>query len=160
MIPKKPTHRKSTPFYWWRRFKTHQFLPTKTSLYNKIENGDFEYSPFFEQANWELKWMEEEQKEFTKNYKGWNIMNDILYLDIEKRARKRYNKLFEDGMQDEFDRMDKLVKGLAKEFKLNIEVIKDIIEEFGDTTKKLYIHIANVVGINADTLIKLNRIGR
>ena len=68
------------------------------------------------------------------------------------------NKILNDT--NEFDRMDKLVKGLAKEFKLNIEVIKDIIEEFGDTTKKLYIHIANVVGINADTLIKLNRIGR
>ena len=160
MTPKKPSGRKALPFYWWRRFKTHKFLSTKSSLFDKIENGDFEYSPFFEQAKWELEWMGDEQKEFIKDYQGQNYINDILYLDIEKRARKRYNKLFEDGMKDEFDRMDNLIKGLAKEFKLNKDYIKEIIEEFGDTTKKLYIHIANIVGINVDTLIKLNRIGR
>ena len=160
MIPKKPSGRKALPFYWWRRFKTHKFLPTKFPLIDKIENGDFEYSPFFEQAKWELEWMKEEQNEFIKNYQGDNYEGDNLYADIEVKARKRYNKLFEVGMKDEFDRMDNLIKGLAKEFKLNKDYIKEITEEFGGTTKKLYIHIANIVGINVDTLIKLNRIGR
>ena len=158
--PIKPTRRSATPFYWWRRYKTHKSLSTKSSLIDKIDNDDFEYSPFFDQARWELEWMEDEQKEFINSYQGENVLNDILYLNIEKRARKRYNKLFEDGMKDEFDRMDKLVKGLAKEFELEIDYVKDIISEFGDTTKKLYIYIANVVGINIDTLIKLNKIGK
>ena len=56
-IPKKPNGRRALPFYWWRRFKTHKCLPYKYPLIDKIKNGDFEYSPFFEQAKWELHWM-------------------------------------------------------------------------------------------------------
>ena len=155
MIPIKPRHRKSTPFYWWRRFRTHKSLPYKATLLDKIKNGDFEYPAYFEQAKWELEWMKDEQKEFLDNYHGKNHMEDHLYLEIESRARKRYNKLFEDGMKTEFERIDNLVKYLSKEFKINRDKVKDIMGEFGDTTEKLYFHIANVVGINVDTLIKL-----
>ena len=154
-IPIKPRHRKSTPFYWWRRFRTHKSLPYKATLLDKIKNGDFEYPAYFEQAKWELEWMKDEQKEFLDNYHGKNHMEDHLYLEIESRARKRYNKLFEDGMKTEFERIDNLVKYLSKEFKINRDKVKDIMGEFGDTTEKLYFHIANVVGINVDTLIKL-----
>tara|TARA_R100000541_G_scaffold59382_1_gene73233 strand:+ start:45 stop:530 length:486 start_codon:yes stop_codon:yes gene_type:complete len=154
-VPIKPRHRKSTPFYWWRRFRTHKSLPYKATLLDKIKNGDFEYPAYFEQANWELAWMKDEQKEFIDNYHGKNYMEDHLYLEIESRARKRYNKLFEDGMKTEFERIDNLVKYLSKEFKINRDKVKDIMDEFGDTTEKLYFHIASVVGINVDTLIKL-----
>tara|TARA_R110000803_G_scaffold130455_5_gene197800 strand:- start:2321 stop:2806 length:486 start_codon:yes stop_codon:yes gene_type:complete len=154
-VPIKPRHRKSTPFYWWRRFRTHKSLPYKATLLDKIKNGDFEYPAYFEQAKWELEWMKDEQKEFLDNYHGKNHMEDHLYLEIESRARKRYNKLFEDGMKTEFERIDNLVKYLSKEFKINRDKVKDIMGEFGDTTEKLYFHIANVVGINVDTLIKL-----
>ena len=117
-IPKKPSGRKALPFYWWRRFRTHKNLPYKASLIDKIKNGDFEYSPFFDQAKWELHWMEEEQKEFIKNYKGKdNPTRDNLYEDIERKARKRYNKLYEDGMKDEADRMDRLAGNLRKNLK-------------------------------------------
>ena len=71
-IPNKPSGRRATPFYWWRRFRTHRNLPYKAPLIDKIRNGDFEYSPFFEQAKWELHWMKEEQEEFIKNYQGKN----------------------------------------------------------------------------------------
>ena len=46
-------------------------------------------------------------------------MNDIVYLDIEKRARKRYNKLFEDGMNSEYERMDNLKTKLSNLASLN-----------------------------------------
>ena len=97
--PKKPIHRKRTPFYWWRRFRTHKSLPYKATLLDKIRNGDFECPEYFQQAEWELEWMRDEQQEFINNYSGDDYHNDILYLDIEKRARKRYNKLYEDGMK-------------------------------------------------------------
>ena len=47
---------------------------------------------FFEQAKWELHWMEEEQKEFISSYQGNDPTMDMLYTDIEIKARKRYNK--------------------------------------------------------------------
>ena len=75
--PKKPTHRKRTPFYWWRRFRIHKSLPYKATLLDKIRNGDFEYPEYFQQAEWELEWMCQEQKEFIDNYNGDNYESDI-----------------------------------------------------------------------------------
>ena len=137
-IPKKPNGRRALPFYWYRRFKTHKYLPYKYPLIDKIKNGDFEYSPFFDQANWELHWMKEEQEEFLNNYQGKEPEQDSLYLDIERRARKRYNKLFEDAMKDEHNRMDMLTNNLSKYYKLNKQKIKDFINVFEGTTIELF----------------------
>ena len=137
-IPKKPTGRRALPFYWYRRFKTHKCLPYKSSLVDKIINEDFEYSPFFDQANWELHWMKEEQEEFLNNYQGKEPEQDSLYLDIERRARKRYNKLYEDAMKDEHNRMDMLTNNLSKYYKLNKQKIKDFINVFEGTTVELF----------------------
>ena len=137
-VPKKPSGRRALPFYWYRRFKAHKCLPYKYPLIDKIKNGDFEYSPFFEQAKWELHWMEEEQKEFINNYQGKDPTMDMLYTDIEIKARKRYNKLYEDAMKDEHNRMDSLIINLSKHYKLKKEKIKDFINEFEGTTIELF----------------------
>ena len=158
--PKKPIHRKRTPFYWWRRFRTHKSLPYKATLLDKIRNGDFEYPEYFQQAEWELEWMRDEQKEFIANYHGDNYMNDHLYLDIEKRARKRWKALYEDGMKTEFDRMDNFKTKLCKEFKFSKDKLVDIMEEFGGTTEDLYFYVADLQGINVDTFNRLKKIGR
>ena len=80
-VPKKPSGRKRSPFYWWRRFRTHKTKPWNASLLAKIKNGDFEYPPYFQQADWELHCMKDEQKEFIENYKGFdNPENDTLCL--------------------------------------------------------------------------------
>ena len=155
--PKKPIHRKRTPFYWWRRFRTHKSLPYKATLLDKIRNGDFECPEYFQQAEWELEWMRDEQKEFIANYHGDNYMNDHLYLDIEKRARKRWKALYEDGMKTEFERMDDLKTQLCKEFKFNKNKLVDIMEEFGGTTEDLYFHVADLQGINVDTFNRLKK---
>ena len=142
-VPKKPSGRKALPFYWYRRFKAHKSLPYKARLLDKIENGDFEYSEFFQQADWELHWMKEEQKEFKQNYKGFdNPENDTLYMDIEIKARKRWSKLIEDGMKDVQNRMDRLVNGLYRLFKVSKDTIREEMEEFDGTTKEFYYHIA------------------
>lgn len=151
-VPKKPSGRRALPFYWWRRFRSHRNLPYKASLLSKIRNGDFEYSQFFQEAEWELHWMKEEQKEFIENYKGKDPEQDKLYMDIELRARKRYNKLYEDAMNEENDRLTRLVDQLYKQFKMPKDEIRDIMSEFGDTTEKLYFHIAHKQGYNTDTI--------
>ena len=108
-VPKKPSGRRALPFYWWRRFKTHKCLPYKASLLDKIRNRDFEYSQFFQEAKWELHWMKDEQQEFINNYQGRDPEQDRFYMDIELRARKRHNKLIEDAMKDEKDKLENLV---------------------------------------------------
>ena len=157
-IPKKPSGRISNRFFWWRRFSTHKCLPTKSPTLSKIRHGDFEYPDFFHQAEWELHWMKDEQKEFIKNYKGRHPHHDRDYIDIELRARKRYNKLFEDGRKEEMTRMEKLVASLRKTFKIDKEKIEGMMEVFDGTTEELYFHIAKELGYNIDTLNKLNSI--
>jgi|TARA_R110001592_G_scaffold282638_1_gene550423 hypothetical protein len=158
-VPKKPSGRRAMPFYWWRRFRSHKCLPPKTSLLDKIQNGDFEYSRFYQEAKWELHWMVEDQKEFIENYQGKDPKQDRLYLDIELRARKRYNKLFEDAIKEENDRLYKLVNALHKQFKMSKDDIRDLMSEFGGTTEKLYYYIAQVQGMNVDNIKTLNKWG-
>jgi len=139
-VPKKPSGRRAMPFYWWRRFRSHKNLPYKARLLDKITNGDFDPTPFFQEAEWELHWMKEEQDDFKDNYQGNldEIEQDIRYLEIELRARKRYNKLYEDGMKDEADRMDRLVNNFSKHFKVNRSKMHDIVYSFDGTILELY----------------------
>ena len=140
-IPKKPSGRKRSPFYWWRRFKSHKYLPHNASLLRKIENGDYNYPNLFEHAEWELVWMKEEQEEFIKNYKGDNHRDDILYLDIEKRARKRWKKLLEDALEVENRHLENLSKDFCEYFNIDRDRMKKIMEEFGGSVRTLYIHL-------------------
>ena len=151
-VPKKPSGRRAMPFYWWRRFRTHKCLPYKAPLIDKIRNGDFDYSPFFEQAKWELHWMKDEQKEFIKKYHGREPEQDKLYMDIEVRARKRHNKLIEDGFKDENDKLTKIVDEFSKFFKMKKEDIRDLMSEFGGTLEELYFHVAKIKGYNINTI--------
>ena len=144
-VPPKPKRGKRSPFYWWRRWKTHKCLPAKAGLLARIQNGDFEYTKLFEWAEYELHYMQDELDVFVKNYQGFeDPAKDTLYMDIEKRYRKRYNKLIEDAHETEDKCLNKLVDELVKEFIITKEELWEIMEEFGDTTEKLYIHIASI----------------
>ena len=140
--PKRPSGRKRSPFYWWRRFQTHKYLPHNTPLLRKIQNGDFDYPPYFQQAEWELEWAKEEQEQYVNEYKGTgNPRTDEAYNDIEKRARKRYKKLIEDAYNVETRHLNTLTEGLAKQFKIRKEIITTSMETFGGTIEELYIDI-------------------
>jgi len=160
-IPKKPSGRRATPFYWWRRFRTHKTLPYKAPLISKIRNGDFDYSEFFQQAKWEIHWMKEEQEEFIKNYKSrdkYAYKEDIRYVEIESKAMKRHNKLIEDAFKEENERLERIVDEFSKFFKTNKEEIRDIMSEFGGSIEDMYFHVAKIKGYNLDTIHFLNGI--
>ena len=140
--PIKPSGRKRSPFYWWRRFRTHKYLPHNAPLLRKIQNGDYDYPPYFQQAQWELEWAKDEQEQYVKDYVGnGDPSKDEAYEDIERRARKRYKKLMEDAYEVESRHLSTLVEGLAKRFKLPKETIKTLMGEFGGTIEELYIDI-------------------
>jgi len=141
-IPPKPRRGKRSPFYWWRRWKSHKYLPVRKGLLARIQNGDFEYPELFEWAKYELHYMQDELDEFIRNYKGnEDPSTDYLYYDIQKRYMKRHNKLIEDAHEVELRHLMSLTEALAKEFKVGKEKIKTIMEEFGGTTEELYIYV-------------------
>ena len=140
--PLKPSGRKRSPFYWWRRFRSHKYLPHNASLLRKIQNGDYDYPPYFQQAQWELEWADDEQEQYIKDYVGsGDPRTDEAYEDIGRRARKRYKKLIEDAYEVESRHLSTLVEGLSKRFKLPKETIKILMGEFGGTIEELYIHL-------------------
>ncbi len=141
-VPPKPRRGKRSPFYWWRRWKSHKYLPVRKGLLARIQNGDFEYPELFEWAKYELHYMQDELDEFVRNYKGnEDPSTDYLYFDIQKRYMKRHNKLIEDAHEVELRHLMSLTEALAKEFKVGKENIKTIMEEFGGTTEELYIYV-------------------
>ena len=144
-IPKKPKKGKRSPFYWWRRWKSHQYLPVRKGLLARIQNGDFEYPELFDWAKYEMKYKQDELDEFVKNYQGNDDpKTDNQYRDIERRYQKRYNKLYEDAYNTELRHLEELAEGLSKEFKVDKEKIKKIMEEFGGTTEGLYLYVDKI----------------
>ena len=143
-IPPKPKRGKRSPFYWWRRWKSHKYLPVRAGLLARIQNGDFEYPELFEWAEYEMHYMQDELDEFIENYQGnEDPKTDRLYMDIEKRYRKRYNKLIADAMEVEQRHLTSLVDVLSKEFIITKEEVRTIMESFGDTTESLYLYMAD-----------------
>jgi len=155
--PIRPKGGKRSPFYWWRRFRSHKSLPYSKGLIDKIRNGDFEYPVLFEQAEWELQWMEQDQKKFLKEYKGNDPLSDGLYHDIEKRYRKRYNLLREDGDKVERDRLTRLTEALAKKFSIHKDTIIEWMNTFDGTTEELYDFCAKHNNMNANTVKFLDK---
>ena len=142
-IPPKPKRGKRSPFYWWRRWKSHKYLPVKAGLLARIQNGDFEYPDQFEWAKYELHYMQDELDKFINEYQGNDYREDFRYHDIQKRYMKRHNKLIEDAHEVELRHLHGLVDELVKEFDITKEEVRAIMEEFGDTTESLYLHIAD-----------------
>ena len=142
-IPPKPKRGKRSPFYWWRRWKSHKYLPVRKGLLARIQNGDFEYPKLFDWAKYELHYMQEELDKFINEYQGNDPKEDMRYYDIQKRYMKRHNKLMEDTHNTELRHLEELAKALAKEFKVDKEKIKKIMEEFGEATEDLYHYVDN-----------------
>ena len=141
-IPPKPKRGKRSPFYWWRRWKSHQYLPVRKGLLARIQNGDFEYSQLFDWAKYEMKYKQDELDQFVKEYRGKeDPKTDPLYRDIERRYQKRYNKLFEDAHEVENRHLESLAEALSKEFKVCKKKIKKIMETFGGATEDLYLYV-------------------
>ena len=144
-IHPKPKRGKRSPFYWWRRWKSHKYLPVKAGLLARIQNGDFEYPKLFDWAKYELHYMQEELNNFVNEYQGNDDpKTDNQYYDIQKRYMKRHNKLFEDAHNTELRHLEELAEGLSKEFKVDKEKVKKIMEEFEGTTEGLYLHIDKI----------------
>ena len=142
-IPPKPKRGKRSPFYWWRRWKSHKYLPVRAGLLARIQNGDFEYPDQFEWAKYELHYMQDEIDQFVNEYQGNDPKEDHRYYDIQKRYMKRHNKLIEDAHEVELRHLHGLEDELVKEFDITKEEVRAIMEGFGDTTESLYLYIAS-----------------
>jgi len=145
-IPEKPTHRKRSPFYWWRRFPTHSCLHNYVPLLDRIQNGDFNYPEYFEQAKWEDYWR---QQDINKIIKEARRYEDTVRerADITKKYAKRRNLLIEDGFKTEKKRLDEIVKEFAKVFGGTKKDVWKFMESFDGTLEEMHWAYAEHRGI-------------
>jgi hypothetical protein len=138
-VPVKPNNRKSSPFYWWRRFPTPVYPKTR-QLYNRIQNGEFDPSSYIQQVEWEKKWMKQEIEEEKQHYQDTrsNIFYDEIIRPISKTYNKRIKHLTEDSWKDEDKRISSFINALKKEFMLPKETIFEFVSNFEGPIKECY----------------------
>ena len=106
-------------FNWWRRNKKRRTLKKTAPLLLRIENGDFELSQYYDEANFELdtkrrltEFEEERGKRLGLKYE--TIRQNVF--NATDQYQRRYNRLFKDFTEDEDRMLDDLRESLKKEF--------------------------------------------
>ena len=153
-IPQKPTHRKRSPFYWWRRFPTHKGLHHYKPLIERIKNGDFDYPEYFEQAEWEQHWC---QEEIESKRHLFNDQQNFLEesRSIERKYRKRQNLLIKDGYETEQKRLKELIKQFTITFGGSKQDVIAVMEKFEALLKKCIIIMLNLRVLKTLVYLKL-----
>lgn len=106
------------PFRWYTSGKYRKRpLPQSAPLLLKIKNGDFEYSPFFKEAEDNEKLYQQMYDEFMQT-SGISDINDRKTEAHQYARMKRIKaeKLREKGHEEDLTRLHQLKKELAAEF--------------------------------------------
>ena len=120
-------------FMWWRRFASkNKPLPKGATFLQRIQNGEYEFSHYF----WQAQLCELEINEKHKEYKG-----DIQLL-LEKNGvdLARRKRLWEDFNKTEAELLANLKKGFLREFVITSQEYEDHITDFDGTTEEFYMY--------------------
>ena len=109
------------PFRWYTKGRRKKPLKKSAPLLLKIRNGDFEYSPFFD----EVKVVRAEGKKIYDDYMKTTFISDIIdrkeeALKRSKMKRVKALKLMEEGDKEEKKRLRELRLELEKEFEKDL----------------------------------------
>jgi len=137
-IPPKPTNRNKNVYIWWRRYPTHKNQPTTTPYKDKIKNGDFDYSPYWKQIQYEYYWMMEDVLNLRKQHTGGRDSLYQLERDIITSYNRRLKKLYEDAQLDEAARINDLKMELRRSFGGNKFETDDFINTFEGTIDEAF----------------------
>ena len=109
------------PFRWYTKGRRKKPLKKSEPLLLRIRNGDFEYSPFFD----EVKVVRAEGKKIYDDYMKTTFISDIIdrkeeALKRSKMKRVKALKLMEEGDKEEKKRLRELRLELEKEFEKDL----------------------------------------
>jgi hypothetical protein len=123
---------KYNQFYWWRKFKEKSLLSTKDAMHARIDNGDFDFSSYYWQAQYALLEMEE---------KTGHIKDPSIRHESQTLFRERHRRLMKDFEKDEPQRLELYIKTMTGLFEIEKDELEKKMEEFDGTLKDLYILI-------------------
>lgn len=114
-----------SPWNWWRRHRKRRPLQRKDAfkgksfLLQQIEHGDLDPSEYYQQALDELVFAERDKKALADKWVAHEDSLRIKQDEIDRKYRKRYNKLMDDYDRDENTMLNYLREALMKEFKVD-----------------------------------------
>lgn len=135
-------------FTWWRRFHTpfklkpQHLSKVRSELLQRIEFGEFECDPLWDQSYLEESILQEKvagvREKFARSTED-TIQEKIR--DERKKSHKRRDIMREKHLEAENRLLMQLAEGLAKEFDMSREDVQEVMETFDGTTRHLYFHL-------------------
>jgi hypothetical protein len=120
---------KYNKFQWWRSHELIQELHPYQPLINRINNGDFDPSPYLWMAQLALHDMQEKMDA----EKSIDKKRDVQSLYMEK-----YRRLQIDYEKDEAYRLAELKKAFYNTFRIGREDFEKLMEDFVGSLQDLY----------------------
>jgi hypothetical protein len=120
---------KYNQFYWWRKFKEKSPLSSKDAVHARIDNGDFNFSSYYWQAQYALLEMEE---------KTGHIKDPSKRHESQTIYRERHRRLMKDFEKDEPERLESYIKAITSLFQIEKDELEKKMEIFDGTLKELY----------------------
>jgi hypothetical protein len=120
---------KYNQFYWWRKFKDKSPLSSKEAVHARIDNGDFDFSSYYWQAQYALVEMEE---------KTGHISDPGNRHEAQTIYRERWRRLMNDYEKDESQRLIEYKKTITNLFEIEDDDLEKKMENFDGTLKELY----------------------
>jgi len=126
---KKLTPLKYNQFRWWRNFDVPKSLSKSSHIEKRINNGDFDPSPYF--------WMA--QSALWEKYD-----NDNAGLEPFERAKRgglllsKYERLMLDYYADDDARLENFINAIYDHFEVDKIKIEEEIKAFGSSVKDYY----------------------
>jgi hypothetical protein len=120
-------------FKWWRRFDSKtKPLPKGATFLQRIQNGEYEFSHYY----WQAQFCELEINERIEEYRG-DIQKLLEKNGVDLARRKR---LWEDFNKTEADLLAELKKGFLREFIMTSQEYNEHIINFDGTTEEFYMY--------------------
>ena len=120
---------KYNQFFWWRKFKDKSPLSSKEAVHARIDNGDFDFSSYYWQAQYALVEMEE---------KTGHISDPGNRHEAQTIYRERWRRLMNDYEKDESQRLVEYKKAITNLFEIEDDDLEKKMENFDGTLKELY----------------------
>lgn len=120
---------KYNQFFWWRKFKEKSPLSNKEAVYARIDNGDFDFSSYYWQAQYALIEMEE---------KTGHIVEPDKRREAQTIYMERWRRLMNDFEKDEPLRITNYKKNIIDLFEIEEEELDTKMESFEGTLRELY----------------------
>lgn len=117
-------------FRWWRNYNVPKPLPKNKPMYERVNNGDFETSPYFWMAQMALH----EKEENDNNTK-------LEVYDQRKRGSMlltKYEKLMDDFNKDENERIETFINDSCKSMGFDKDEFTQEFESYPGTVKEFY----------------------